>query len=66
MYIQPEKLTFTISEAVTSTGIGRTKLYALIKEGHLETRKLGKRTLIPAPSLRALVDNLPRAARIAA
>jgi excisionase family DNA binding protein len=66
MHIQPEKLTFTISEAVSSTGIGRTKLYALIKEGQLETRKLGKRTLIPAPSLRALVDGLPRPAKIAA
>jgi excisionase family DNA binding protein len=66
MHIQPEKIAFTISEAVTSTGIGRTKLYALIKEGQLETRKLGSRTLIPAPSLRSLVDGLPRSAKAAA
>ncbi|WP_424138581.1 helix-turn-helix domain-containing protein [Roseomonas chloroacetimidivorans] len=61
-----EKLSFTIAEAVTSTGIGRTKLYALIKAGQLETRKLGAKTLIPAPSLRALVDGLPRSVKTVA
>jgi excisionase family DNA binding protein len=66
MHIRHEKLAFTIAEAVTSTGIGRTKLYALIKEGQLETRKLGSKTLIPAPSLRSLVDGLPRSAKTAA
>jgi excisionase family DNA binding protein len=60
MQIPAEKLAFTIAEAVSSTGIGRTKLYALIKQGQLETRKLGARTLIPATSLRSLVAALPR------
>ncbi|MCR0980628.1 helix-turn-helix domain-containing protein [Roseomonas populi] len=63
---QPAKLAFTIPEAVTSSGIGRTKLYALIREGQLEARKLGSRTLIPAPSLQALMDSLPRLTKTAA
>lgn len=49
------KLAFTITEACHAVGIGRTKLYALIGEGRLETRKIGSRTVIPAESLRALV-----------
>ena len=66
MHIPAEKLSFTIAEAVSSTGIGRTKLYDLIKDGQLEARKLGSKTLIPAPSLRSLVDGLPRSAKTAA
>jgi excisionase family DNA binding protein len=60
MHISPAKLAFTIPEAVSSSGIGRTVLYAMIKQGRLEARKLGSRTLIPAPSLQALVDGLPK------
>ena len=30
--------------------------YQLIADGRLETRKIGKRTLIPAASLRALIE----------
>ncbi|WP_458094747.1 helix-turn-helix domain-containing protein [Roseomonas sp. WA12] len=62
----PAKLAFTIPEAVSSSGIGRTVLYAMIKQGRLEARKLGNRTLIPAPSLQALVDGLPRLTKTAA
>ncbi|MBP0493992.1 hypothetical protein [Roseomonas indoligenes] len=62
----PEKIAFTVAEAVASTGIGRTRIFELIKEGQLEARKLGSKTLIPAPSLRSLVDGLPIARRTAA
>lgn len=50
------KLAFTISEASHAIGIGRSKLYELIAQGRLETRKIGSRTLIPAESLKALLD----------
>lgn len=66
LFHSPEKLAFTIPEAVASSGIGRTKLYELIKEGRLEARKLGARTLIPAMSLRALIEGLPSDAKRAA
>lgn len=52
----PEPLAYSISEACRITSIGRTRLYGLIAEGRLEVRKIGRRTLIPAASLRALIE----------
>lgn len=49
------KLAFTIAEACHAVGIGRSKLYELIGQGRIKTRKIGKRTLIPAESLHALI-----------
>jgi excisionase family DNA binding protein len=51
----PEPLAYSIKDASRVSSIGRTRLYALINEGRLEARKIGKRTLIPAASLRALI-----------
>jgi excisionase family DNA binding protein len=47
-------LTVTISVALALTGIGRTKLYALIAEGKVKTVKIGSRTLVNFASLEAL------------
>ena len=49
-------LAYSIKEASRATSLGRTRLYQLIAEGRLEVRKIGKRTLIPAASLRALIE----------
>lgn len=54
--LESPKLAFTITEACHAVGIGRSKLYQLISEGRLQTRKIGSRTLIPAESLRALIS----------
>ena len=51
------KLAYTIAEACHAVGIGRTKLYELIGEGRVETRKIGARTVIPTESLRALIGS---------
>ena len=51
-----EPLAYSIADAIRVSSIGKTRLYALIKEGRLEARKIGKRTLIPANSLRALIE----------
>ncbi len=51
-----EPLAYSIKEACRVSSLGRTRLYQLIGEGKLETRKIGKRTLIPAASLRALIS----------
>lgn len=51
-----EPLAYSVSEACRVSSLGRTRLYQLIAEGRLEVRKIGKRTLIPAASLRALID----------
>ena len=55
-YPQPEPLAYSVAEACRVTSIGRTRLYALIAEGRLEVRKIGKRTIIPAESLRRLIE----------
>lgn len=52
----PEPLAYSVTEACRVTSIGRTRLYILIAEGRLEVRKIGRRTLIPAASLRALIE----------
>lgn len=50
-----EPLAYSIADAVRVSAIGRTRLYALIGEGRLKATKVGKRTLIPADSLKALI-----------
>ena len=50
-----EPLTVRIAEAVRLTGLCRSKIYELIASGDIETVKVGRCTLIPMTSLRALV-----------
>lgn len=50
-----DKLAYTIPEACHAIGLSRSKIYELIAQGRLERRKIGKRTLIPVESLRALI-----------
>lgn len=40
------------SDACRRLGIGKTTLFALIRDGHLRTFKVGTRTLIPDADLR--------------
>ena len=40
-----------INDAAKALGIGRTSVYGLIREGKLEVRKIGRRTVIPLRSL---------------
>lgn len=49
-----EPLSVRISTAVQLTGISRSRLYELIQSGDLETIKVGRSTLIPYKSLKAL------------
>jgi excisionase family DNA binding protein len=41
-------------------GVGRDKLYCLIREGRLPARKLGRKTLILATDLEAFLEALPK------
>lgn len=50
-----EPLAYSVNEAIRVSSLGRTRLYQLINAGKLEARKVGKRTLIPAASLRRLI-----------
>lgn len=40
------KLTYTINEAASAAGIGRTKLYELINSGEVPLIKIGTRSLV--------------------
>lgn len=51
-----EPLTVRIGAAVELTGISRSRLYELIQSGDLETVKIGRSTLIPYASLKALIE----------
>ena len=51
-----EPLSYTIDGAMRATGLGRSKLYELMASETLIKLKVGKRTLIRADSLRALID----------
>lgn len=51
-----DPLTVRIPVAMRLTGIGRSKLYELIKAGELQTVKIGTATLVTMASLRRLVE----------
>lgn len=51
-----EKLAFSIKEACAASSLGRTTIYAHIASGRLRAIRIGGRTLIPASSLRALIE----------
>ena len=51
-----EPLTVRIPVAIQLVGIGRSKLYELIKSGDVETVKIGTATLVTMASLRRLVE----------
>lgn len=50
-----EPLTVTVENAKRALGLGHTTIYRLINEGKLDTVKVGRRTLVKADSIRALV-----------
>ena len=49
-------LSVRISDACRMTGIGRSKLYELIKDGAVDVIKVGAITLVPLSSIQALLD----------
>jgi len=51
-----ETITASINDTAKALGLGRTSIYALIRDGRLETVKLGRRTLIKVESIRKLID----------
>ena len=51
-----ERLTCTVAEACKATGLGRTKMYALMAEGCLSSTTVGRRRLIFVESLSKLLS----------
>jgi excisionase family DNA binding protein len=52
----PERISCTVAEACAATGLGRTKLYELIKQQQITATKIGARTLINVRSLISAVQ----------
>jgi excisionase family DNA binding protein len=50
-------LAASINETAKALSLGRTTIYALIREGRLETIKLGRRTLVKTESIRRLLES---------
>lgn len=53
------KLALSPAEAALAIGLGRSKLYELIKNGVIIAKKSGGRTIITVAELRRFVDALP-------
>jgi excisionase family DNA binding protein len=53
------RLAFSIDEAALQANVCRDTIYAAIRDGQLEAKKAGRRTLIMADALRRYLDTLP-------
>ena len=53
---QTQPLAVTVREACRLTGIGRTLLYDMIRDGRVNALRLGRRRLVTTASLNALID----------
>lgn len=51
-----EAIAASINDTAKALSLGRTSIYALIREGRLETIKLGRRTLIKVESIHKLIE----------
>ena len=49
------KLGLSMSEAAQVSGLSRSTLYILVKEGRLRVTKVGRRTVVPVSAIRDLL-----------
>lgn len=55
-------MAYSVVDAARVLGIGKSKLYELVKQGEIETIKIGSRTLVLHDELAAFVDRQRKAA----
>jgi excisionase family DNA binding protein len=53
-------LAYSVPQTMQALGIGRDRLYGLLRSKRLIARKVGKRTLILAEDLQAFAKALPK------
>lgn len=53
--LEPQRLAYSIQDAVRVSSLGRSTLYRAISAGRLKVTKVGGRTLIPADALHSLL-----------
>ena len=49
-------ISYTVRQACQVTGLGKSTIYDLMREGRLERVKVGRRSLITDRSLRRLIE----------
>jgi len=54
-----DPLTVTVSTAVKLTGLGRTKIWEMLKVGKVESVRVGRRRLVVYSSLKRLLEPQP-------
>jgi excisionase family DNA binding protein len=57
-----EAIAVSINDAAKALGLGRTSIYVMINNGRLKAYKVGRRTLVTAESVRAILadaDDFP-------
>ncbi len=55
----PGRLALNVAEAVRTSGLGRSTLYAALRTGKLRARKCGRRTIILTEDLGRFLTSLP-------
>jgi excisionase family DNA binding protein len=60
-YADTPPLALSVNAASKASGIGRTTIFGLIRDGRLPAVKLGSRTLIRVADLETLLASLPPA-----
>lgn len=55
----PIAIGYTMEEAAEAVSVGRTRIYAAVKNGSLKARKFGRRTIILREDLETFARNLP-------
>ena len=50
------RIAFSISETVEATGLGRTTIYKLLRDGKLRSVKVGNRRLVRASDVYGLLE----------
>ncbi len=53
-----EPLLLAIPEAARFVGLGRSKLYELVRDGDVEVVRIGRAVRVPVASLRTYVERL--------
>lgn len=59
--LESDRLAYGLNDFAEAIGIGRSKVYAEIRDGRLQAKKCGGRTLITKRAADAYLDALPDA-----
>lgn len=56
-----KRAAYSVTEAAAALGIGRTYVFQLIKEGALDSLKVGRRRLVPVTEVHAFLARMRKA-----